>query len=164
MAGRRAAGIGLVAGFMLIGACGEEIAEQQAANGTAPQKPACEWIRQVDLQQIFVNDLAADSTSQSSNTHCTWNDAATDEPFMHYELLPYAEDLHGRIAAIEQELGGSVNPRYLQGIGDDAVWTDEGLFVNRNGRTLQIKPLQSDAERAPYQELARLLLSRLEGA
>jgi hypothetical protein len=68
------------------------------------------------------------------------------------------------VNSIEQELGKSINARFVQGIGDSAVWTDVGLFANRNGRTLQVEPLQEDADRSPYQELARLLLTRLEGS
>jgi hypothetical protein len=44
------------------------------------------------------------------------------------------------------------------------VWTDVGLFANRAGRTLQVQPLRNDENRAPYQELARLLLTRMEGS
>ncbi|MEX2123660.1 MAG: hypothetical protein WD795_07180 [Woeseia sp.] len=161
---RRTAGIGLLTGLMLIGACGEEIPEQQVSGGKPPEKPACELVRQSDLQQIFVNPLTTDSASGSSNRQCTWNDAATDKPFVKYELHSYSDDLQARVNLLEQELGESVNPRFVQGIGDAAVWTDIGLFVNRSGRTLQVKPLQDDENRAPYQELARLLLTRLEGS
>jgi hypothetical protein len=152
-----------VAGFLLIGACGEEIAEQRVAVDEPPEKPACELIRQIDLQQIFVNSLSADPDSASLR-HCTWNDAATDEPFLQYEVLPYSEDLQARVDSLEQELGKSINARVVQGIGDSAVWTDVGLFANRAGRTLQVQPLKDDENRAPYQELARLLLTRMEGS
>lgn len=161
---RRTAGIGLLTGFLLIVACGEEIAEQQGVNNKPPEKPACDLIRQVDLQQIFVNPLTAETESPSSTRQCTWVDPATKEPFLRYELHPYSEDLQVRVNSIEQELGKSINARFVQGIGDSAVWTDVGLFANRNGRTLQVEPLQEDADRAPYQELARLLLTRLEGS
>lgn len=163
MRGRRTAGIGLVTGFLLIGACGEEIAEQRVAVNEPPEKPACELVRQIDLQQIFVNSLSADPDSASLR-HCTWIDAATDEPFLQYEVLPYSEDLQARVDSLEQELGKSVNARFVQGIGDSAVWTDVGLFANRAGRTLQVQPLKDDENRAPYQELARLLLTRMEGS
>jgi hypothetical protein len=163
MTGRRTAGIGLVTGFLLIGACGEEIAEQRVAIDEPPEKPACELIQQVDLQQIFVNSLTADSDSASLR-HCTWVDAATDEPFLEYEVHTYSEDLQARVDSLEQELGKTINARFVQGIGDSAVWTDVGLFANRAGRTLQVKPLKDDGEHAPYQELARLLLTRMEGS
>lgn len=162
MRDRRTAGIALVTGFLLIGACGEEIAEQRAAVDEPPEKPACELVRQIDLQQIFVNSLTADSDSASLR-HCIWIDASTDEPFLEYEVHTYTEDLQARVDSLEQELGETVNARFVQGIGDSAVWTDVGLFANRAGRTLQVKPLRDDENRAPYQELARLLLTRMEG-
>jgi len=163
MRGRRTAGIGLVTGFLLIGACGDEIAEQRVAVDEPPEKPACELVRQIDLQQIFVNSLSADPDSASLR-HCTWVDTATGEPFVQYEVHPYSEDLQARVVGLEQELGKSINARVVQGIGDSAVWTDVGLFANRAGRTLQVQPLRNDENRAPYQELARLLLTRMEGS
>lgn len=159
----RTAGVGLVAGMLLFGACGEEIAQQEVVVDEPPEKPACELVRQVDMQQIFVNSLTPDSASASSKQQCTWIDIATNEPFLQYELHPYREDLQAQVAAIEQQLGVGINPRFVQGIGDAAVWTDVGLFANRNGRTLQVRPLEDGEDRAPYQELARLLLTRLEG-
>jgi len=163
MRGRRTVGIGLVAGFLLVAACGEEIAEQQVTVDEPPEKPACELVRQIDLQQIFVNSLAADGESASLR-HCTWIDAATEEPFVEYEVHSYSADLQTRVDSLERELGESINARFVQGIGDSAVWTDVGLFANRAGRTLQVKPLRDDENRAPYQELARLLLTRMEGS
>jgi hypothetical protein len=161
---RRTVAVGLMTGFMLFGACGEEITEPRAARDTMPEKPACELVRDIDLQQIFVNPLRADAEGGSSTRHCTWNDAASAQPFVQYELHPYMESLQAQVDTMEQELGESINARFVQGIGDEAVWTDVGLFVNRNGRTLQVRPLQDDDNRAPYQELARLLLTRLEGS
>lgn len=160
---KRTARVGLLACVLLIGACGEEIAEQQVVPDQPLQKPACSLIGQVDLQQIFVNTLVADTAFASSNRECTWVDEATDEPFLRYALHPYREDLQVQVRAIEQDRGDSINARFVQGIGDAAVWTDIGLFANRNGRTLQVQPLQDDQNKAPYQELARLLLTRLEG-
>jgi len=159
---KRTARVGLLAGVLLTAACGEEIAEQQVIPDQPLQKPACELIEQVDLQQIFVNTLAADEGSASSNRECTWIDEATGEPFLRYSLHPYREDLRAQVDAIEQDSGNSINARFIQGIGDAAVWTDVGLFANRNGRTLQVQPLEDDQNKAPYQELARLLLTRLE--
>ena len=159
---KRTAGVGLLAGVLFIAACGEEIAEQQVVPDEPLQKPACELIEQFDLQQIFVNTLAPDTASASSNRECTWVDEATNEPFLQYELHPYREDLQAQVDSIEQDRGNSINARFVQGIGDAAVWTDVGLFANRNGRTLQVQPLQDDQNKAPYQELARLLLTRLE--
>lgn len=162
---RRKAGMGFLTIFLLIGACGEEVAEQQAVVNEPPEKPACDLIRPVDLQQIFVNPLAADTESPSSTRQCTWIDPVTKEPFLRYELHPYSEDLQTRVDSIEQELGKGINARFVQGIGDSAAWTDVGLFANRNGRTLQVEPLrEGDDNHAPYQELARLLLTRLEGS
>src|SRR5690606_30959732 len=123
---------------------------------------ACALIEQIDLQQIFVNTLVPDSASATSNRECTWMDEATGEPFVQYSLHPYREDLEVQVHVIEQDRGDSINARFVQGIGDAAVWTDVGLFANRNGRTLQVQPLQDDQNKAPYQELARLLLTRLE--
>jgi hypothetical protein len=163
MKGRRTAGIGFLTSLVLIGGCGEEIAEQRVATDRPPDKPACELIQQVDLQQIFVNTLDADPDSATMR-HCTWIDAATEEPFLEYELHAYSEDLQTRVNDLEQESGKSVNARFVQGIGDSAVWTDVGLFANRAGRTLQVKPLTDDEDRAAYQELARLLLTRMEGS
>jgi hypothetical protein len=160
---RRTAGIGLLGTLLLFGGCGEEIAEQQMVTDEPPEKPACELIQQIDLQQIFVNPLTPDTASASSNRQCTWIDEASKKPFVKYELLPYREDLAVQVASIEQKRGSSINARFVQGIGDSAVWTDEGLFANRNGRTLQVRPLQDGEDKAPYQELARLLLTRLEG-
>ena len=162
MRGRRVAAVGLLSGLMLIGACGEEIAQEQVPVDRPPERPACELVQQIDLQQIFVNPLTTDRAN-SSDRHCTWNDASTSKPFVQYQLHPYVEDLQTRVDAMERDMGESVNPRFVQGIGDAAVWTDAGLFVNSNGRTLQVTPLQDVEERAPYQELARLLLTRLEG-
>ena len=163
MRGRRTAGVGLLTGFLLMGACGEEIAEQRVAIDEPPEKPACELVRQIDLQQIFVNSLRADPDSASLR-HCTWVDAATGEPFLQYQVHAYSEDLQARVVSLEQELGKPINARFVQGIGDSAVWTDVGLFANRAGRTLQVQPLENDENRAPYQELARLLLTRMEGS
>lgn len=162
MSSRRAAGMKLLASALVLGACGEEIAEQEVVVDEPPQQPACQLVRQVDLQQIFVNTLVADSATASSNEKCTWIDTETDQPFLHYELHPYREDLEAQVRVMEQDLGTGINPRFVQGIGDAAVWTDVGLFANRNGRTLQVRPLQDGQDRAPYQELARLLLTRLE--
>jgi hypothetical protein len=159
---RDSAGISFLCTLLLVGGCGEEIAEEQMVPDQPPEKPACQLIRQVDLQQIFVNSLTPDAKTADSNHQCTWIDDATKEPFVRYELLPYREDLKARVASIEQEHGASINPRFVQGIGDAAVWTDDGLFANRSGRTLQVQPLQDNQEKAPYQELARLLLTRLE--
>jgi hypothetical protein len=159
---RRTAGIGLLGILLFIGACGEEIAEQEMVTDKPPEKPACQLIQQIDLQQIFVNALTPDTASASSNRQCTWIDEATQKPFVQYELHPYNEDLQAHVASIERERGASINARFVQGIGDSAVWTDEGLFANRKGRTLQVQPLQESEEKAPYQELARLLLTRLE--
>jgi len=159
---KRTAGAGLLAGVLLIAACGEEIAEQQVVPDEPLQKPACELIERVDLQQIFVNALAPDAASASSNRQCTWIDEETSEPFLQYSLHPYQADLEAQVAAIERDRGDSIHARFVQGIGDAAVWTDVGLFANRNGRTLQVQPLKDDQNRAPYQELARLLLTRLE--
>jgi len=164
MRSRRTAGAGLLAVVLFITACGEEIAEQQVVPDQPLQIPACELVEQVDLQQIFVNSLIPDTASASSNRQCTWIDEATSEPFLQYELHPYREDLQAQVNAIEQDRGDSINARFVQGIGDSAVWTDVGLFANRNGRTLQVRPLQDDQNRAPFQELARLLLTRLEGS
>jgi hypothetical protein len=158
----RTAGVGLLACVLLLSACGEEIAEQQVVPDEPLQKPACELIEQVDLQQIFVNKLAPDTASASSNQECTLMDEATGEPFVRYSLHPYREDLKAQVRATEQDRGDSINARFVQGIGDSAVWTDVGLFANRNGRTLQVQPLQDEENKAPYQELARLLLTRLE--
>ena len=159
---KRTAGVGTFAGVLLLAACGEEIAEQQVVPDEPLQKPACELVEQVDLQQIFVNTLVPDTASVTSNRECTWTDEATGEPFVQYSLHPYREDLEAQVHVIEQDRGGSINARFVQGIGDAAVWTDVGLFANRNGRTLQVQPLQDDQNKAPYQELARLLLTRLE--
>lgn len=161
MRARSTAGFALF-GTLLLGGCGEEIAEEQMVTGEPPGKPACQLIGQVDLQQIFVNSLTPDAATESSNHECTWIDEATSKPFVKYELLPYREDLKARVAGIEEDRGASIHPRFVQGIGDAAVWTDDGLFANRSGRTLQVQPLQESEEKAPYQELARLLLTRLE--
>jgi hypothetical protein len=152
-----------VTGLLLVAACGEEIAEQQVAVDEPPDKPACELVRQIDLKQIFVNALSANGDSASLR-HCTWVDAATDEPFLEYEVHPFSADLQTRVDSLERDLGESINARFVQGIGDSAVWTDVGLFANGAGRTLQVKPLRDDENRAPYQELARLLLTRMEGS
>lgn len=160
---KRTVGIGLVTCFLLIAACGEEIAEQRVAADAPPETPACELIRQIDLQQIFVNALRAD-TDSASLEHCTWIDTASNEPFVEYQVLSYSEDLQARVDGLEQELGKAVNARFVQGIGDAAVWTDVGLFANGAGRTLQVTPLKDDENRAPYQELARLLLTRMGGS
>ncbi|MEX2494691.1 MAG: hypothetical protein WD448_01310 [Woeseia sp.] len=157
------AGSGLAtAVLVLIGACGDEVSEPEGARGQGPEKPVCELVRQVDLQQIFVNRLAPDGDTRSSMDRCTLNDAESEEAFVQYELHPYKEDLRVEVERLERELGEDINPRFVQGIGDEAVWTDVGLFVNRSGRTLQVKPMQDDQDRAAYQELARLLLTRLE--
>lgn len=161
---RRTAGITVLTSIIsMLGACGEEVRAPQGARGEKPDRPACEWIAQVDLEQIFVNRLKPAAEVKSSMSHCIWTDVQSGQPFVEYELHPYQEDLQAGVNSLEQEMGRNVNPRYVQGIGDEAVWTDVGLFVNRNGRTLQVQPLQEDQNRAPYQELARLLLTRLEG-
>lgn len=160
MTWRRSACLCLLASVGLAGACGEELAEREV-RGPAPSIPACELVQASDLQQIFVNDLALDESSATENS-CTWIDVETGEPFIRYEVHPYAEDLRAHVQALQEEHGDESSPQLVKGIGDHAIWTDLGLFVNRSGRTLQITPLYGNDDRAPYQELARLLLTRLE--
>ncbi len=163
MTGRRGACFALLAGIGLAGGCGEELAEREAERPASPV-PVCELIDASDLQQIFVDELTLDVEASTADS-CAWKDAETGEAFLEYEVLPYSEDLHARVQALRAEQDGETeqtNVRTVKGIGDAAIWTDLGLFVNRNGRTLRIAPADPDGDRAPYQELARLLLTRME--
>lgn len=160
MTWRRSACLCLLASVGLAGACGEELAEREVG-GPSPAVSACELVQASDLQQIFVNDLTLDEASATEDS-CTWNDVETGQPYIRYEVHPYAEDLRARVQALQEEQGEASGGQVVKGIGDTAIWTDLGLFVNRNGRTLQITPLRDSGDRAPYQELARLLLTRME--
>lgn len=163
MTGRRSACFALVAGIGLAAGCGEELAEREA-EPSAPPVAACELIDASDLQQIFVNELTLDAEASMADA-CVWQDSETGDAFLEYEVLPYSEDLHARFRALRAEQGeetDETNVSTVRGIGDAAIWTDLGLFVNRNGRTLRITPVDAAGDRAPYQELARLLLTRME--
>lgn len=163
MTGRRSACFALVAGIGLAAGCGEELAEREVES-SPPPVPVCELIDASDLQQIFVNDLTLDVQDSTADS-CTWKDVDTGDAFLRYELLPYSEDLDARVRALRTEQGEGpegLDIRTVKGIGDAAIWTDLGLFVNRSGRTLRITPVDAAGDRAPYQELARLLLTRME--
>lgn len=156
MTWRRNAYLSLLAAAGLAGACGDEL-PQHEVNGASRDIPACELVTPGDLQQIFVNELVLDEASRA-NDACTWIDVASGEAFLHYQLHPYTADLQ----ALARGPRGDAGAEPVRGLGEAAFWTERGLFVNRNGRTLQITPLAADGDRAPYQELARLLLTRLE--
>lgn len=148
----------LLAAAALTGACGDEL--QEGTESVASRDiPACELVTPIDLQQIFVNELSLDPAA-STNDACTWNDVGSGEAFLRYELHPYTEDLETLVHRLQDNGRGGVE--LVRGIGDSAIWSGLGLFVNRSGRTLQITPLDAGGDRAPYQELARLLLTRLE--
>ncbi len=152
--------VGIVAALLLIAGCGEKVprsAAEQAA-GTF-QGDVCDLVQASELSQIFVSELKPESLSSST---CTWVNADTGAPAFSYQLHAYMDDLSTDIANFATTIGDDLTIEPEPGLGDAAAWTDVGLFVSRRGRTLQVSPLGDDEPRELYEELASLLLERLE--
>jgi hypothetical protein len=150
-------------------ACGEEVprpppeeAEQRLSGHS------CDLVSASELSQLFVGKLTPVRDTPAGNTACTWKAADSGDAVFRYEVRPYVEDLEAAVREFAAgHSGGPGDPGELNvevrpGLGEAAVWTDIGLFVSRNGRTLQLTPFDEEIPRAIYEELASLLLERLE--
>lgn len=157
---------GAAALFLLI-ACGEEVPR------TPPEEAqrtfggdACELVTASELSQLFVSRLEpvhepVHNTPTGDST-CTWKSTDSGEAVFRYEIRPYVENLESGVRQFAAGDPEEMSVEIRQGLGDAAVWTDLGLFVSRNGLTLQLTPFDDEIPRAIYEELASLLLERLE--
>jgi len=151
------------AALILLVACGEEVprpppekAEQVLAGH------ACDLVTASELSQLFVGELTPVRDAPARDSACTWKAADSGEAVFRYEIRPYIEDLEAGVREFAAGDSGELNVEVRPGLGQTAVWSDIGLFVSRNGRTLQLTPFDEEIPRAIYEELASLLLERLE--
>lgn len=147
----------------LLVACGEEVPRQ------APEEAeetfgghACELVTASELSQLFVGRLEPVPDEPAGDTTCTWRSEESGEVAFRYQVRPYVENLETGVLEFAPDGAGEPDVEMRQGLGEAAVWTSFGLFVSRNGRTLQLMPFEDDSPRAIYEELASLLLERLE--
>lgn len=151
------------AALILLVACGEEVprpppeeAEQVLAGH------ACELVTASELSQLFVSKLTPVREGSTGDSACTWQATESGDAVFSYQIRPYTEDLQAGIRAFAPGDSGELNVEARPGLGEAAVWSDIGLFVSRSGRTLQLTPFDEEIPRAIYEELAILLLERLE--
>lgn len=147
----------------LLVACGEEVPRtppEEAPRAFAGH--ACELVTASELSQLFVARLEAVRDEQAARPACTWKRADSDEAVFRYEVHPYVEDLRAGVAGFAPEGRNDLHVSDRPGLGDAAVWTDIGLFVSRDGHTLQLTPFDDDSPRPIFEELATLLMERLE--
>ncbi len=160
MARIRGSSGGFAVAFLLIAGCGEKVprsATEQSAGGF--EGHVCDLVQASELSQIFVGKLTPER--QSSST-CTWVDTDTNEPAFSYQVHAYMEDLPTAVADLPTTTGDDLTIETKPGLGDAAAWTDVGFFVSRRGRTLQVSPFGDEDPRELFEELASLLLERLE--
>ena len=151
---------GFAVALLLIAGCGEKVpraAPEQSAGSF--EGHVCDLIQASELSQIFVSKLTPEK--QSSST-CIWINADTGEPAFSYQLHPYMDDLPTAVADLSTSTEDDLTIETKPGLGDAAAWTDVGLFVSRRGRTLQVSPSDDEEPRELFEELASLLLERLE--
>jgi hypothetical protein len=149
-----------VAASLLATACGEKIprsAQEQPA--AAFEGHVCDLVQARELSQIFVSELTAD---RQADGICTWSRADSGVPAFSYQVHPYMEDLQSEVRKLAGAEEGEFEIVVRLGLGNAAIWSDMGLFVSRGGRTLQVTPHGDDDPRALFEELASLLLERLE--
>jgi len=162
----RGAGLGGslgAAALTLLIACGEEVPRTPPEE--TPQEfagHACELVSSSELSQLFVSRLEPVREDRPGNPACTWKAAEADEAAFRYEVHPYVADLQAGVRAFAPDDGADLQVEVRQGLGEAAVWTDIGLFVSRNGHTVLLIPFDDESPRAIYEELASLLLERLE--
>lgn len=149
--------------LMLLVACGEEVPRpppeeaEQLLSGHA-----CDLVSASELSQLFVSKLTPVRDTPAGNAACTWKAADAGDAVFRYEIRPYVEDLQAGVRDFAAGDSGELHVEARPGLGEAAVWSDIGLFVSRNGRTLQVTPFDDESPRAIYEELASLLLERLE--
>jgi hypothetical protein len=151
------------AALILFAACGEEVPRpppEEADRVIAGH--ACELVTASELSQLFVGELAAVRDGTAGDSACTWKAATSGDAVFRYEIRPYIEDLQAGIGDLATGDAGQPHVEVRTGLGEAAAWSDLGLFVSRSGRTLQVTPFDADIPRAIYEELAILLLERLE--
>ena len=157
--------LGCGAAFLLLVSCGEEV--PRAAPEEAEARfggHACELVSASELSQLFVDRLEPVPDAPAGDETCTWSSAESGEAVFRYQVRPYIDDLASGVAELAPDGAGEPEVEVRQGLGDAAVWTGFGLFVSRNGRTLQLTPFDEEIPRPIYEELASLLLERLETA
>lgn len=150
------------AALILLVACGEEVPRQPHAEGEqAITRHACELVTASELSQLFVGALTPVRDAEAGDTACTWQATESGEAVFRYHVRPYIENLQAGVRGFATgDSALKVEPR--PGLGEAAVWSDIGLFVSRDGRTLQLTPFDEQIPRAIYEELASLLLERLD--
>lgn len=147
--------------IMLIG-CGEEVPRTPPeAEGTFTGH-ACDLVTAGELSQIFVSRLEPVRDASSGDSTCTWQSTDSGDAVFRYEVRPYIENLAQAVREFAAGDPQEMKVEVRQGLGEAAVWTDVGLFVSRSGHTLQLTPFDEDIPRAIYEELASLLLERVE--
>lgn len=151
---------GFAVALLLLAGCGEKVprsAGEQSA-GTF-EGHVCDLVQAGELSQIFVGKLTPERQAPST---CTWVNTETGDPAFSYQLHAYMEDLPASVADLTTATDDTLTIETKPGLGDSAVWTDVGLFVSRRGRTLQVSPLGDEEPQELFEELASLLLERLE--
>lgn len=151
------------AALVLLAACGEEVPRQAPEETDASfGGHACELVTASELSQLFVSRLEPVPDEPAGDSTCTWRSAESGEAVFRYQVRPYVENLETGVLEFAPAGAGEPEVEVRQGLGEAAVWTGFGLFVSRNGRTLQLTAFDDDSPRAIYEELASLLLERLE--
>lgn len=160
---KRGGTVPCAAALTLLVACGEEIprpAPQEAEEAFSGH--ACELVTASELSQLFVSRLEPVPDQSAGDETCTWQTIDSGVAVFRYQVRPYVENLETAVLEFSPDGAGEPQVEVRQGLGEAAVWTSFGLFVSRNGRTLQLTPFDEDSPRAIYEELAILLLERLE--
>jgi hypothetical protein len=159
----RGGAVSCSAALILLVACGEEVPRQPHVEGEqAIARHACELVTASELSQLFVGELAPVRDAAAGDTACTWQAAESGEAVFRYQVLPYIENLQAGVREFATGDTAALKIEARPGLGETAVWSDIGLFVSRDGRTLQLTPFDEEIPRAIYEELASLLLERLD--
>lgn len=151
------------AALMLLVACGEEVPRpppQEA--GQLLSGHSCDLVSASELSQLFVSKLTPVRDMPAGNVACTWKAADSGDAVFRYEIRPYVENLAAGVREFAAGDSGELKVEVRPGLGEAAVWSEIGLFVSRNGRTVQLTPFDEEIPPAIYEELASLLLERLE--
>ena len=159
----RGSTVSCTAALILLVACGEEVPRTAPAEAEqAIGHHVCELVTASELSQLFVSELAPVRDTSAGDSACTWQATESGDAVFRYQVRPYIGDLQAGVRELGTTDGATVKIEPRPGLGDAAVWSDIGLFVSRNGRTLQVTPFDEESPRAIYEELASLLLERLE--